>query len=213
VSPPRSFARPLLVGACVALAACQNRSQAAGDAAANGAPDSSAAPSISIDAATPAADAEARAGQDAGFDRTDPWDACSDTTSSPRSGKSIGHTSVVFKLELSTGRKVAWKPNAKKVKGRYKGEVAAYRLGRALAIANVIPACLRVFDQATTIAALTSNPDAAAALADQAIVEDGKIYGVTISWVDGLQFWPLEKDPLRTDAKTWLTAGDRKSVV
>ncbi|HVH47121.1 MAG TPA: hypothetical protein VM925_32485, partial [Labilithrix sp.] len=72
---------------------------------------------------------------------------CSDA--SARSGKSIGHTSAVFKLELSDGKKVAWKPNAKKMRGRYKGEIAAFRLASALAIENVPSACPHVFDTAS----------------------------------------------------------------
>lgn len=141
-------------------------------------------------------------------DEADPGpDPCFDTTSSPKSGKSIGHTSTVFKLQLSNGKTVAWKPNAKNVKGRYKGEVAAYRLGRALLIDNVKPACLHVFDHGAVLGALGANPDAAAALVDQGIVENGKHYGATLEWIDGLQFWPLEKEPLRTEVKTWLTAG------
>ncbi len=123
----------------------------------------------------------------------------------PVRGKSIGHTSVVFKLELSSGARVAWKPNAKKVTGRYKGEVAAYRLGRALGIDNVVPACARAFEPRAVTPAI--GADAGAALLDEAIVEQGKIYGATIAWVDGLQFWPLEKEPLRAEVKTWLTAG------
>ena len=55
----------------------------------------------------------------------------------PTSAKSIGHTSVVFKIELSTGVKAAWKPASRRGPVRYKGEVAAYRLARLLAITNV----------------------------------------------------------------------------
>ena len=131
---------------------------------------------------------------------------CADT-SAPKAGKSIGHTSVVFKIELASGKKAAWKPNAKKVKGRYKGEIAAYRLAGALGLVNVPPACFRPFDAAAAAAALAANADAARLFADEAIVEDGKVHGVVIPWIDGLSFWPLEKEPLRTEARTWLTAG------
>jgi hypothetical protein len=126
----------------------------------------------------------------------------------PRAGKSVGHTSVVFKLELANGRAVAWKPNAKRVKLRYKGEIAAYRLAEAMGVAaNVIPACATAIDATAAAEALQSNPVAARLLADEAIIEDGKIYGARMPWLDGLRVWPLEKDPLRTEVKGWLTAG------
>lgn len=126
----------------------------------------------------------------------------------PRSGKSVGHTSAVFKLELENGRTVAWKPNAKRMKRRYKGEIAAYRLAEAMGIAaNVIPACATAIDATAAAKALESNPVAAKLLADEAIIEDDKIYGARMPWLDGLRFWPLEKEPLRAEAKGWLTAG------
>ena len=93
------------------------------------------------------------------------------------------------------------------MKGRYKSEVAAFRLAEALGIANVPPACVRVLDARAAAAALALNDDAAKLFADEAIVEQGKVYGALIPWIDGLSFWPLEKEPLRTEARTWLGAG------
>lgn len=133
---------------------------------------------------------------------------CDAPESPPRSGKSIGHTSVVFELELASGQKVAWKPRSRRGKDRYKGEVAAYRLGRALGIDNVPPACLRVFDAKDAAAALRRTGDDAAKLLEaEAIAPSGKIPGAVIPWIDGLSFWPLEKEPLRTNVRTWLTSG------
>jgi hypothetical protein len=146
----------------------------------------------------------------ASFDRFAPFSwpfDCEDTTSTPQKGKSVGHTSVVFKIELSNGKKAAWKPNAKKVKGRYKGEIAAFRLAKALGVErHVLPACLRVFDKAATKNVLTE--DGKQLLEDEGIAEEGgKISGATIMWLDGLEFYALEKDPLRSDVKAWLTTG------
>jgi hypothetical protein len=169
------------------------------------APDATSAPlgTIAIigspppaDASPPPLDASAEAGG---------ADACADT-STPRAGKSMGHTSVVFKLELSSGKKVAWKPNARKVKGRYKGEIAAFRFAEALGIHNVPPACARAFDAPAVATALAPNAEAAKVFADEAIVEQGKVHGAVIPWIDGLEFWPLEKEPLRSEARAWLTA-------
>lgn len=164
------------------------------------------AASASVDASPSKVGAGSHPAEDASAPLAWPVD-CSDTTSTPQRGKSVGHTSVVFKIELSNGRRVAWKPNAKKVKHRYKGEIAAYRLARALGIErHVLPACARVFDRAAAKSVLTA--DAQRLLEDEAIVEDGeKVYGATIMWLDGLEFYELEKDPLRSDVRTWLTAG------
>lgn len=124
----------------------------------------------------------------------------------PKSGKSIGHTSVAFKLELSSGKKAAWKPNARKVKGRYRGEVATYRLAKALSIPNVPPACLRVFDAKAAAGALAAHADSAKVFADEVIIEQGHVSGVVIPWIDGLRFWPLEKEPLQSDVRSWLAS-------
>ncbi|HVH41478.1 MAG TPA: hypothetical protein VM925_04015, partial [Labilithrix sp.] len=56
-------------------------------------------------------------------------------------------------------------------------------------------------------AALAPNAEAAKRLAREAIVEDERIYGASVAWLDGLAFWPLEKEPLRTEVRAWLTAG------
>ncbi|MFO0739268.1 MAG: hypothetical protein U0270_25455 [Labilithrix sp.] len=120
-----------------------------------------------------------------------------------RSAKSIGHTSVVFKLELETGQKLAWKPSSKRGKDRWRGEVAAAKLGDALSISNVPPACLRTY----TIAQLT--PLLPKGALDEVIAnEDGSVSGAMIPWIEGLQFMGLEKEPLRTQSKEWLGAKD-----
>ncbi len=163
---------------------------------------------MSADASPPPADgSDARAAQSTTDHYPPKWAFdCSDT-SVPRSGKSIGHTSVVFKVQLDSGKKAAWKPNARKVKGRYKGEVAAYRLAEALGLPNVPPACFRAFDAPLAASALAGNADAAKTFASEVLIEDGKVRGVVIPWIEGLRFWPLEKGPLRTEARTWLRAG------
>lgn len=115
-----------------------------------------------------------------------------------RSAKSVGHTSIVYKLELEGGAKYAFKPNAKKMKERWRGEVAAYRLGRALGLTNVPPACSRSYSVAELTAVL--GPHAL----DDLIVSADAVVGAVIPWIAGLQFLPLEKDPLRSEARGWL---------
>ena len=57
-----------------------------------------------------------------------------------KTAKSIGHTSVVFKIEGADGRTIVWKPDSRIGRGRYKGEIAAYRLASLFGIDNVPPA-------------------------------------------------------------------------
>jgi hypothetical protein len=135
-----------------------------------------------------------------------PFDCSSAAT--PARGRSIGHTSVVFKVELSSGAKAAWKPNARKVKERWRGEVAAYRLAQALGLDNVPPACARTLDAETARAALAGRADATRLFDEQAVVEGGKVRGVIIPWIDGLRFWPLEKEPLRSEVRGWLASSE-----
>lgn len=120
-----------------------------------------------------------------------------------RSAKSIGHTSVVFKIELETNQKFAWKPSSKRGKERWRGEVAAAKLGDALAIPNVPPACLRKIDAAKLAPLLPKG-----ALDEVVTNDDGSIDGAMIPWIEGLQLLALEKEPLRTQSKEWLGARD-----
>ncbi|MBX3199029.1 MAG: hypothetical protein KF894_12930 [Labilithrix sp.] len=193
----------------LALVACEGKRAdppaPSPDGGATGAKDAaSAAPSSS---AAPARGLGRVGGVDASAAPASWAFGCEDE-SAPRSGKSIGHTSVVFKVELSNGKKAAWKPNARNVRGRYRGEAAAYRLAQALGLPNVPPACVRAFDATAASAALAATPEAAKLFASEAIVEDGKVYGVIIPWIDGLTFWPLEKEPLRSEVRAWLGGGE-----
>jgi hypothetical protein len=123
-------------------------------------------------------------------------------------GKSIGHTSVVFKLKLAGGAQAAWKPRSKRGANRYRGEIAAYRLGRALGISNVPPALPRSFPMAELRAALgdpSSGPGKL--LADEAIAnERGDVSGAIIPWIPDLHFLSLEAEPKRSEWRRWLAA-------
>ncbi|MEO8878706.1 MAG: hypothetical protein ABI461_24160, partial [Polyangiaceae bacterium] len=55
----------------------------------------------------------------------------------PVHGKSIGHTSVVFKLGLAGGLDAAYKPRSHVGGERFRGEIAAYRIARAWGLDNV----------------------------------------------------------------------------
>lgn len=116
----------------------------------------------------------------------------------PKSAKSIGHTSVVFKVELSTGKKAVFKPASRRGPLRYKGEIAARRLALAFGIPNVPPAYFRTFELKTL---------AGAAHADEVIAPAGITKGALIPWLDHLDFIALEQAPLSLEWKQWLRRG------
>ena len=74
--------------------------------------------------------------------------------------------------------------------------MAAYRLGLALGITNVPPACSRTYPRAMLAAKNIAT--------DELIGEP--VEGAVIPWIEGLGLMPLEKDPLRSQAAAWLSA-------
>lgn len=173
--------------AALALVACSRRADPGGSPA----PPPSAAPVATMEAAPPVP-------VDAGADPCAP-------VPDPRTATSIGHTSVVFKVVLPDGRKAAWKPDALKRRGRYRGEVAAYRLGVALGLeANVPPACLQSFSTKALTSALAGDSRGMNLLLDEVVTDGLVIHGALLPWVEGLQLWSLEKDPARTEVRGWL---------
>jgi hypothetical protein len=156
-------------------------------------PPSEASAAAALAAALGPADAGPHEAPDAGAPRaaaTDPFHGKKVTA-----GKAIGHTSVVFKLTFADGSRAAFKPASHRGPARFRGEIAAYRLALALGLDNVPPAFEHDFVAADLRAAL--DPAAATLFADEAIVSDaGLVRGALIPWVEGLEFPPLERDPL-----------------
>ena len=125
------------------------------------------------------------------------------TKALPLGGKSIGHTSVVFKLRLEGGLDAAYKPQSKRGNGRYRGEIATYRLARALGISNVPPAIARSFP----IGALRAVVGGEAIFDEVVPNADGQVEGALIPWIKGLDLLPLEKDPWWGRWHGWLARG------
>ena len=123
----------------------------------------------------------------------------------PRSGKSIGHTSVVFRLDFDKPLRAAYKPESKRGHKRYRGEVAAFRLARVFHLPNVPPATVRIFDKGVLRAAL--GPDAQKLFDDEVIDHDGKVHGALMPWIDKLEFVPLESTSERAKWKHELESG------
>lgn len=119
------------------------------------------------------------------------------------SGRLVGHTSVVLKVKLEGGLTAAWKPNTRRGKERYRGEVAARRLGLALGLSNVPEACLRAFSKAEIMRAL--DKDAATLVAEEALGDaKGDVPGALMPWIADLQFPALESEPLLSQWKAGL---------
>lgn len=138
----------------------------------------------------------------AGFDAGDPNMVLA---SKPKSGKSVGHTSVVFKIKLENGTEVCFKPESKRGKTRYRGEIAAYRLAVALGLSNVIPAMVRSFDANEVRSAL--DPSARDLFDKEAVLRDGTVKGAAMPWLQKLEFLPLESPAWRGRWSGWLSGG------
>lgn len=149
------------------------------------------------------ADAKPDAESDAG-----PEDLTDLETRPPVWGKSIGHTSVVFKVKLDGGALAAYKPASHRGGARYKGEIAAYRLARALGLPNVPPALARDFRWTELSAALGGDgTDAGKLFKDETSGDErGNVRGAIIPWIEHLTFVPLDAEPLRSSSRGWLEA-------
>ena len=124
-------------------------------------------------------------------------------TAAPVGGKSVGHTSVVFKLGLEGGLTIAYKPRSARGDHRYRGEVAAYRLARALSLENVPLAIPRAFDYAALQSVVGREP-----IFGEVVKEpDGSVRGALIPWIKGLEFLPLENAEWLPKWRGWLRSG------
>ena len=150
---------------------------------------------------------EAQAQEAQAQDAQAPSELTAYATAAPIGGKSVGHTSLVFKLKLEGGLEAAYKPRSRKALGayRYKGEIAAYRIARALGLRNVPPAIPRGFDSKSVRAALAGGNGAAAwdesALPD----ESGTIRGALIPWIPNLKLSDIDHEPALSAWRAWLS--------
>ncbi len=200
----RGAARGALL--CVALlapAACKR------DTPVEPTPPASAAPSEAASSPAPLAVAPVEAGApdaSVALEKLAEADAAAYLHAAPEDGKSVGHTSVVFKLSLVGGFEAAFKPRSKRGDVRFKGEIAAYRLARALGLDNVPRAFPRSFRREDLKLALARHPDATELLEKEVVVEkDGTVRGALIPWIHGLEFLPLEGGEWRAKWEKWLS--------
>ena len=204
----RFFVAPVLLSA--ALGACGR-----GDTPSHGPPAASTSPANSDGGSAPlptASAASAPSSPSSGADRSPP--ARTVATGTPTAAKAIGHTSLVFKVHLKTegGREenVVFKARFKKGPDRFRGEIAAFRLGEALGIGDRLPVAAPVAFPASTFRALLSGESATAY--DEGALIDGSargplVRGASLGWIKGLSFYPLEKKTLRDRALADLKHG------
>ncbi len=118
--------------------------------------------------------------------------------------KSVGSTSVVFKVPLDGGIAAAFKPETRKHGSRWRAEVAAYRLSRALGLDNV-PVTVPRAAKMAALHASTRSSTMGRLLRDQCLPRaDGKLPGAMIAWIPGLARLPLEDDPMWTAWHEWV---------
>jgi hypothetical protein len=125
----------------------------------------------------------------------------------PRKAKSIGHTSVVFRIDFDGGARAAYKPESKRGHKRYRGEVAAYRLAKLLGLPNVPAAEVHVFSRAALRAAVRLDPRARSLFDDEVVDRGGRVYGSLVPWIHHLEFEPVESPTERTQWEKELTRG------
>jgi hypothetical protein len=125
----------------------------------------------------------------------------------PVRAKSIGHTSYALKLTLSDGRRGVFKPRSRRPLGdrRYRGEIAAYRLAKALGLDNVPRAVPRAFPLASLRAACATSPGGAEQLDREVLADpDGAVRGAFIDWIDDYRELPVENSSWRARWQPWV---------
>jgi hypothetical protein len=130
-------------------------------------------------------------------------------TTRPSTAKSIGHTSYVLKLTFENGLGAVFKPRSNLPLGccRYKGEIAAYRLARALGLTHVPRAIPHEFAASELRAAMTQQG------ADQfdrmaQVDPTGRVRGALMPWIERYEDVALERPAWRARWQAWLMDPD-----
>lgn len=128
----------------------------------------------------------------------------------PVKAKAVGHTSLVFKLENADGQKAIFRAAFKRGPSRYRGEIAAYRLARALGIAERIAFAAPHSLSLTSLRGLLGPTDLEQ-LQEQALAEGDRLDGALVRWLVDLQTPPFERDPWVARWKAWLDGSQAPS--
>lgn len=118
--------------------------------------------------------------------------------------KLVGHTSLVLKLENEARGKAVFRAAFRQGGRRYRGEIAAYRLGLALGLGARFAEAVPHGYGKEPLRALLSAADRAS-FDEQALVDaDGNVRGALVRWIDGLSMPEFERDPWVARWKGWL---------
>jgi len=114
--------------------------------------------------------------------------------------RQVGSTSVNLYLHLDGDVDAAFKPRTQTHPENYRGEIAAFRIGRLLSLDRVPPAISRAF------------PASALHLSAQTLVtieRDSTVRGAMIYWVPALRDSRIDQERERRRWASWLRQGDR----
>jgi hypothetical protein len=191
------------IAAAIALAACSRDSGPLRERATLAA---APAPSRAI---RPHAEGPAPSHEDGGSARDGEAARTGSADDALAAAHSIGNTSVAFKLTFESGAKAAFKPRSKRGRDRYKGEIAAYRIGRALDLDNVPAVAFERVSVSDLARALAPHPPSLALAKNELVADaDGRVPGAAIPWIADLDVLRLESEPWRAKWRAWLLSGE-----
>lgn len=122
----------------------------------------------------------------------------------PLRAKLVGHTSLVVRLEYAEGARAIFRAAYGRGPGRYRGEIAAFRLGEALGLGDrFAPAIPTHFAKSALLERLGEGDRAT--FEQQCVTDpDGSVRGALVQWLPGLQTPAFEKEPWLSRWKGWL---------
>lgn len=124
----------------------------------------------------------------------------------PRSLKPVGTTALVFKMDLEGPIDAAWKPRSKRHPFGDRAEVAAFRIGRALGLDNVVPAVPRALALETVRSLLEKQePGRYASVEPELIIENEQIAGAAIYWIPDMHELGLDTKEGMARWRKWLS--------
>ncbi len=124
----------------------------------------------------------------------------------PVSLKPVGTSSLTFRVDLVGPVDAAFKPASKTHPEGYRAEIAAFAIGRALGIPNVVPAVPRSFKLSELQGALRGRyqrrwPE----LENAMLVRDGRVEGAAIYWLSDLRELGLDTEEGVERWSRWLS--------
>lgn len=125
----------------------------------------------------------------------------------PTQFKAVGTTNLVFRMRTDGEHTGAFKPRMAERRHRWRGEVAAYRLGRLLGLDNIAPAISRVVAERTMRSQLHPNtlPRWAELREAAGWGPDSGVPGAAIYWIPEMVDLGLDQNLRRW--RPWLSQG------